>query len=44
VLTGFGEQSRTRLEEMRIKPGFIAKNLLDAVNWILKKKEREKAD
>lgn len=44
VLTGFGEQSKTRLEEMRIKPGFIAKNLLDAVNWILKKKERETAD
>ena len=44
VLTGFGDKARARLEEMKIKPGFVAKDLLNAVNWILKKKERETAD
>lgn len=44
VLTGFGKQARARLEEMKIKPGFVAKDLLNAVNWILKKKGIETAD
>jgi D,D-heptose 1,7-bisphosphate phosphatase len=35
VLTGFGKESRVQLEEMNIKPAYVAKNLLDAVNWIL---------
>ncbi len=43
VLTGFGKHARSRLKEMKIEPGFVAKNLLDAVNWILKKKEKETA-
>ncbi|MFW6139997.1 MAG: D-glycero-alpha-D-manno-heptose-1,7-bisphosphate 7-phosphatase [Acidobacteriota bacterium] len=36
VLTGFGKDSRVQLDEMEIKPAYVAKNLLDAVNWILK--------
>jgi D-glycero-D-manno-heptose 1,7-bisphosphate phosphatase len=36
VLTGFGKESRTQLQRMKIEPAFVAKNLLDAVNWILK--------
>jgi len=35
VLTGFGKESRVQLEKMKIKPAYVAKNLLDAVNWIL---------
>jgi D-glycero-D-manno-heptose 1,7-bisphosphate phosphatase len=35
VLTGFGEESRAKLEAKGIRPAFIAPNLLAAVNWIL---------
>ncbi len=36
VLTGFGKSSRFHLEEIGIKPSYIAENLLEAVTWILK--------
>ncbi len=36
VLTGFGKKSLLELEKMKIKPAYVAKTLLDAVNWILK--------
>jgi D-glycero-D-manno-heptose 1,7-bisphosphate phosphatase len=36
VLTGFGKKSKTQLEQKKIRPAHVAKNLLDAVNWILK--------
>ncbi|MFO7980235.1 MAG: HAD family hydrolase [Candidatus Aminicenantes bacterium] len=35
VLTGFGKDSRVQLDKMNIEPAYVAKNLLDAVNWIL---------
>lgn len=35
VLTGYGQQSLQKLDETGAKPDFIAKNLLDAVRWIL---------
>ncbi|MBD3413314.1 MAG: HAD-IIIA family hydrolase [Candidatus Aminicenantes bacterium] len=36
VLTGFGKRAQDQLEKMKIHPAYVAKNLLDAVNWILK--------
>lgn len=36
VLTGFGQKSLSILKEKGIHPGYVAQNLLDAVNWILK--------
>lgn len=41
VLTGFGQKSLSELNKRRIQPAFVAQNLLEAVNWILK---REKID
>jgi len=41
VLTGFGKKSLPELEQKGIQPGFVAKNLLDAANWII---HREKID
>jgi len=35
VLTGFGKESKKQLDKMKIKPAYVAKNLLYAVNWIL---------
>lgn len=36
VLTGYGEKSLYSLEEQGIVPAYVAKNLLAAVEWILK--------
>jgi len=35
VLTGFGKSARFQLNELGIKPSYVADNLLEAVNWIL---------
>ena len=36
VLTGYGkEEIKTHIEESRFQPYYIAKNILEAVNWIL---------
>lgn len=39
VLTGYGKQSLSQLQEKGISPAWVAPNLLYAVNWIL---DREK--
>ncbi len=36
-LTGFGPESLPELKKRGIAPAFVAENLLDAVNWILKR-------
>ena len=41
VLTGFGQKSLSKLKKRGTQPAFVAKNLLEAVNWILR---REKID
>jgi D-glycero-D-manno-heptose 1,7-bisphosphate phosphatase len=41
VLTGYGEKSLVSLQEQKILPSFVAKNLLEAVSWILKKEKEE---
>jgi|Deesub1362B_J571_1020462.scaffolds.fasta_scaffold01324_7 D-glycero-D-manno-heptose 1,7-bisphosphate phosphatase len=42
VLTGFGKSTHFHLKELKIKPSYIANNLLDAVNWILNDINRTK--
>jgi D,D-heptose 1,7-bisphosphate phosphatase len=42
VLTGFGKESRAQLKNMKTKADYVAKNLLDAVNWILEKDQQRK--
>jgi len=37
VLTGFGRETLEKLREQKIPPAFIAGNVLDAVDWILRK-------
>ncbi len=37
VLTGFGPTSLPKLRTKGIEPAYVAHNLLDAVNWIIKK-------
>ena len=41
VLTGFGQQSLPKLKVIGKNPAYIAKNLLDAVNWILQEEKRK---
>ncbi len=40
-LTGFGQESLPKLKEKGITPAYVAKTLLDAVNWILKEEKNE---
>jgi D-glycero-D-manno-heptose 1,7-bisphosphate phosphatase len=40
-LTGFGKESLPKLKEKEIKPVYVAKTLLDAVDWILQKEKRD---
>jgi len=40
VLTGHGQESQKKLKDMEIQPAFVAKNLLEAAEWII---EQEKA-
>ena len=39
VLTGYGRKSLLKLEETGIMPTFVARDLLEAVNWILEKEK-----
>lgn len=41
VLTGFGPKSLPRLKERGIVPVHVARNLLDAVDWIIREKQTE---
>jgi D-glycero-D-manno-heptose 1,7-bisphosphate phosphatase len=41
VLTGFGSSSLAKLREKRVDPAYVAQNLLDAVNWIIRIKQQE---
>jgi len=37
LLTGYGQKSLKKLKSQMIKPAYVASDLLDAVNWILKR-------
>jgi D-glycero-D-manno-heptose 1,7-bisphosphate phosphatase len=39
-LTGFGRESLPKLKEKGVKPAFVAKTLLEAVNWILREEKK----
>ena len=39
VLTGYGQESQKKLEDKGIRPACVAKNLLEAAEWIIKKEE-----
>ena len=41
VLTGYGQKSLPQLKEKAIQPAYVAQDLLDAVNWIMKKEITE---
>lgn len=43
-LTGFGEESLLKLKEKEIKPVYVARTLLDAVNWILQQEKKGDPD
>ncbi len=43
-LTGFGRESLPKLEEKGIKPAFVAKTLLEAIDWIQKEEEKINPD
>ena len=43
-LTGFGRESLPKLKEKGVKPAFVAKTLLEAVNWILREEEKINQD
>ncbi len=40
VLTGYGEESRRRLEASGPAPAFVARDVLAAVDWILEREDR----
>ena len=40
LLTGFGQEALPKLKKRRIAPAYVAANLLDAVNWILKQEKK----
>lgn len=42
VLTGYGKRSLPALQAQNIKPAFVAKDLLEAVNWILTIEEKSR--
>jgi D-glycero-D-manno-heptose 1,7-bisphosphate phosphatase len=41
VLTGYGQKSLVRLRDMGKEPAYVARDLLDAVNWIIQEENRE---
>lgn len=43
-LTGFGRESLPKLREKGVKPAFVAKTLLEAVNWILREEKKINLD
>lgn len=40
VLTGYGQESQKKLEDKGIQPAYVAKNLLDAAEWIIKQEKK----
>lgn len=40
LLTGFGQEALHKLKKKRIAPAYVAANLLDSVNWILKQEKK----
>jgi D-glycero-D-manno-heptose 1,7-bisphosphate phosphatase len=40
LLTGFGQKALPKLKKKGIVPAYVASNLLDAVNWILKREKK----
>jgi len=40
LLTGHGQKARRTLSEKSLKPDYVAKNLLDAVDWIIAKEQK----
>jgi D-glycero-D-manno-heptose 1,7-bisphosphate phosphatase len=42
VLTGFGRESLERLREQRIKPAFVAADILAAAEWILAREKNHR--
>lgn len=40
LLTGHGQKALRKLSEKGIRPAYVAKNLLEAVDWILKKEKK----
>jgi D-glycero-D-manno-heptose 1,7-bisphosphate phosphatase len=40
LLTGHGQKAFRKLSEKGIHPSFVAKDLLEAINWILKKEKK----
>jgi len=40
LLTGFGQEALPKLKKKRIAPAYVAANLLDAANWILKQEKK----
>ena len=43
VLTGYGQESQKKLEDKGIQPAYVAKNLLDAAEWIIKQEKTASA-
>lgn len=41
VLTGFGPTSLPKLREKGIEPAYVAQNLGDAVDWVIRNKQQE---
>ena len=39
VLTGYGQKSLLQLKDIGIIPAYVARDLLDAVNWVMKKEK-----
>jgi len=44
VLTGYGKESQKKLKNKGIQPAYVAKNLLDAVEWIIKQEKTASYD
>ncbi|NIM58276.1 MAG: HAD-IIIA family hydrolase [Candidatus Aminicenantes bacterium] len=40
LLTGFGQEALPKLKKKRVVPAYVAANLLEAVNWILKQEKK----
>ncbi|MGB8951896.1 MAG: HAD family hydrolase [Candidatus Aminicenantales bacterium] len=40
VLTGYGQEARQKLEELQVRPSYIAQNVLEAVHWILDEEKK----
>ena len=43
VLTGYGQKSLLQLKDIGIKAAYVARDLLDAVNWVMNKEKEKRA-